>query len=333
VGGGEGNNIEATGTYATIAGGKNNQATGVYATIAGGYINEATASSATVGGGKSNVANGRYATVGGGNTNRATGDRATLGGGYNNIVMGEEATVAGGHGNTAAGECGSVGGGESNDADGKDAAIPGGYANTASGTCSFAAGNRAQAVHDGAFVWGDYSAFQNVSSTAVNQFIVRAKGGMWFGTTSSPSIPAGRFLNTSTGGYLSTGGTWTNDSDKHAKSEFKAVDPEEVLDKVSEMPITTWRYNAEDASVRHMGPMAQDFHAAFGLGDSDTAIATIDGQGVALAAIQGLRQELKARDARIVALETQNASLETRLAALEARMAEGGESGSPKAIE
>ncbi len=284
-----------------------------------------------MGGGKSNVANGRYATVGGGNTNKATGDRATVGGGYNNVVVGEEATVAGGHSNTAAGEGGAVGGGDSNHADGQNAAIPGGYANTASGTCSFAAGNRAQAVHNGAFVWGDYSEFNYITSTAENQFIVRAEGGMWFGKSSSPSIPAGRFLNTSTGGYLSTGGTWTNSSDKHAKSEFKEVDPEEVLDKVSEMPITTWRYNAEDASVRHMGPMAQDFHAAFGLGDSDTAIGTIDGQGVALAAIQGLRQELKARDERIVALETRNAALEIRLAALEARIAGGGESGSPKA--
>jgi len=62
-----------------------------------------------------------------------------------------------------------------------------------------------------------------------------------------------------------------------------------------------------------MGPTAQDFHAAFGLGEDDRHIATVDRRGVALAAIQGLSEELKARDAKIQALEVRLEKLERAL--------------------
>ena len=55
--------------------------------------------------------------------------------------------------------------------------------------------------------------------------------------------------------------------------------------------------------------VAQDFHAAFGLGDSDKAIGTVDETGVALAAIQGLNQKLNAKDAEIEALKQSVAEL------------------------
>ncbi len=61
-----------------------------------------------------------------------------------------------------------------------------------------------------------------------------------------------------------------------------------------------------------MGPMAQDFRAAFGLGVNDTSIVTVDADGVALAAIQGLNE-------RVVALEVDNRALRARLERLEAR--------------
>jgi trimeric autotransporter adhesin len=90
-----------------------------------------------------------------------------------------------------------------------------------------------------------------------------------------------------------------------------------VLNCVAKLPIQQWRFKAEPEGVKHVGPMAQDFRAAFGLGETPTAIATVDADGVALAAIQGLNQKLDERDAQIQVLKRQNESLEKRLKALE----------------
>jgi hypothetical protein len=76
-----------------------------------------------------------------------------------------------------------------------------------------------------------------------------------------------------------------------------------ILERVSKMPIQQWRFKAEAENVKHVGPMAQDFRAAFGLGAHETAIATVDADGVALAAIQGLNEVVKEKEARIATLE------------------------------
>jgi hypothetical protein len=93
-----------------------------------------------------------------------------------------------------------------------------------------------------------------------------------------------------------------------------------VLKAVASMPITTWNYKANDDSVRHMGPMAQDFHDAFGLGASETMIETIDPDGVALAAIQGLDQRMDDvvadKDAEIAELRAELAEVKAQLADL-----------------
>jgi hypothetical protein len=68
--------------------------------------------------------------------------------------------------------------------------------------------------------------------------------------------------------------------------------------------VSTWNYTAQDGSIRHMGPMAQDFRAAFGLGEDDTTISVVDEQGVALAAIQGLYGVVQRRSARIATQES-----------------------------
>ena len=74
-------------------------------------------------------------------------------------------------------------------------------------------------------------------------------------------------------------------SDRNAKENFTPVDAREVLNKVLALPVSRWNYK-EDKTQQHLGPMAQDFRAAFGLGPNDTSIATVDADGVALAAIQ-----------------------------------------------
>ncbi len=112
-------------------------------------------------------------------------------------------------------------------------------------------------------------------------------------------------------------------SAREAKQGFAPVDAAAILAKVAALPLSTWAYTNAPA-VRHLGPVAQDFHAAFGFGDDDKHVATVDADGVALAAIQGLHQLLQEKEARLAQLESaarakdaQIASLETRLTALE----------------
>jgi hypothetical protein len=82
-----------------------------------------------------------------------------------------------------------------------------------------------------------------------------------------------------------------------------------VLRKLAAIPVSTWNYKTQDTSIRHIGPMAQDFAAAFGVGEDDLHITTIDADGVSLAAIQGLYQIVQDKDQRIAQLESEVAQL------------------------
>jgi hypothetical protein len=101
-------------------------------------------------------------------------------------------------------------------------------------------------------------------------------------------------------------------SDRAKKANLAAVDARDVLAKVATLPITTWNYISQGPTVRHIGPMAQDFHATFGVGDDPTHINVVDAMGVILAAIQGLHQIVQEQDARLAALEARLAALEAR---------------------
>ncbi|GEM_PF-1817248 len=187
VGGGVQNTV--SGAAATVGGGGFNTASGEVATIGGGSFNTASGG-ATIGGGSGNVVTGTLATVGGGFWNVATADYATIGGGVANVVTATNATVGGGGGNAATGTGATVGGGEYNFASGVYATVPGGLVNAAEGEYSFAAGYRAKANHDGAFVWAD-STDADFESTAANQFAVRANGGALItGANDSPMLTA-----------------------------------------------------------------------------------------------------------------------------------------------
>ena len=109
--------------------------------------------------------------------------------------------------------------------------------------------------------------------------------------TSSPYLGP---LTMASGAYVTTGGTWTNASDRNLKENFTEIDDQDILNKISSLPITRWNYKTEATSTMHIGPMAQDFFATFGLGGSDKSISTIDPAGIALSAIKALNLNLNA---------------------------------------
>jgi hypothetical protein len=298
--GGSGNNSVTAGVYsATIGGGgfAANIVTDSGGTVAGGSGNRAGDNAgttldqlaATVGGGSGNVANGAYSVVGGGQSNTAGpgGSWMTVAGGYTNFAQADGATVGGGLNNTA------------NNA---YATVPGGRLNAATALYAFAAGRRAKAINQGAFVWGD-STDADVSSTGVNQFVARATGGFTFYPDASTTCTL-----TSVSGWSCIG-----ISDRNAKREFAAVDTRETLARLLDVPIQTWSYKGESAPVRHMGPMAQDFAAAYGLGADDKTINPLDANGVALAAIQALYELVNEKDIEIDALKMRLSKLEQKM--------------------
>ena len=142
-----------------------------------------------------------------------------------------------------------------------------------------------------------------------HQFIVRASGGVWLGAGSAVSIGPGHFIDTSTGAHLTDGGAWTNACDARLKDDFAPVDGAAVLEALARLPLASWRYKAEGPGIRHLGPTAQDFRAAFGLGADDRSITTVDAAGVALAAIQ----ELERRTRQLEALAREIQELRGRL--------------------
>jgi hypothetical protein len=320
IGGGGRNGVaNHAGSNATVGGGYGNTASGFGATIGGGYGNTASGQSATVSGGTENTASGNNGTVGGGWSNTASDTVDTVGGGWSNTASGGWSTVGGGESNLVTATHATIAGGYNITVTGDYAAVPGGANNAAPGDYSFAVGRGGNANHNGAFVWGD-STDADINSPAADTFIVRANGGIWFGATTvdfTPSISSTAFISTSTGAYLSTGGEWKNSSDRNKKENFEPVDGQDVLARLAEIPITTWNFKAEDPSVRHLGPMAQDFYAAFGLGDSDTSIGTLDADGVALAAIQALHEQNQDLQAENAELRGRVDDLEARLSALE----------------
>lgn len=78
---------------------------------------------------------------------------------------------------------------------------------------------------------------------------------------------------------------------------------QEILEKLAALPISTWNYRWDPPEVRHLGPMAQDFAAAFGLGTDDRSIHTIDASGVAMVAIQALYRRVADLEAALEALK------------------------------
>jgi len=277
----------APGHYSTAMG-QNTHAVGNYSTAMG--------SNATAGGlystamGENTNASGNYSTAMG---------EATTAAGHNSTALGYGTNASGSY-STAMGN-GSVASGTSSTALGEGTAANGlaatamGQDTIADGSVSTAMGsNVTTALHAGSFIYGDAASRSQVANTADNQFVVAAAGGVYFFTSCATTCTSGA-------GLAPGSGTWSSLSDRSAKTAVRPVDPREVLKKVAALPLNTWQYKTQEEKYRHMGPMAQDFYAAFHLGESDKGIDTVDADGVALAAIQGLNTLLAEGDAKAAA--------------------------------
>ncbi|MSU58560.1 MAG: hypothetical protein EXS35_10340 [Pedosphaera sp.] len=360
IGGGTNNNI-AFSHSATIGGGEGNtiQEYAQDATIGGGETNtiQYNADSATIGGGEGNTVqdNAYISTIGGGyvNTIQDMAYVSTIGGGERNTIQAGAfyATIGGGYGNTI-------------QANADYATIPGGYANTATnyafaagrrakavtlGAFVWADSQNADFVStssnqflvrasggvginttnpvvpltvEGSGAYNSIAAaaiaVRNTTANKTWEWHVLDDGKMQFADLGAGAT---RML-IDTNGNVSAN-TFTPTSDRHAKENFAAVSAQEILTKVAALPISRWNFK-QDARTPHLGPMAQDFYAAFALGTDDRHIATVDADGVALAAIQGLNEKVESgkqkAETRIQKLEAENTELKTRLEKLEQLM-------------
>jgi hypothetical protein len=176
----------------------------------------------------------------------------------------------------------------------------------------------------GTFVWSDGSAQASADTfynTANNEFAARATGGFRFRTnlagTTGCNLPAGS-------------GVFNCTSSRTTKANFEPVSGSDVLARVRSLPISTWNYVSEGGNVRHLGPMAEDFHAAFGLGTGSESIGVQDLASVSLAGVQALGEqtaelqaevaELRELRAEVDQLRAANRTLEQRLSAIEASL-------------
>lgn len=268
--------------HSTMATGTGSTAMGV-GTLASGPGGAIAMGSATVASGSSSTAMG-VGTVASGSSSIAIG-AATLASGSGSTAMGNT-TVASGFASTAMGTT-----------------------TTASGDYSTAMGWRASTnAKTGAFVYGDTSTFDVLLAPFNNTFTVRAEGGITFYSSS----------DLSTGVQLASGGgAWASVSDQNRKDNFRDEDGEAVLAKIAAMSIQSWNYRAQEPSIRHLGPTAQDFYASFGLGESELTITTIDIDGVNMLAIQALESRTADLKKEIASLRKQNTMLLRRLSELE----------------
>ena len=115
-----------------------------------------------------------------------------------------------------------------------------------------------------------------------------------------------------------SGNSFNVTSARASKENFRTISSAEVLERVAGLDISRWNYKVEGDAVDHIGPIAEEFHAAFGVGASAEQINMVDAAGVSLAAIQGLYERLEEKSDAVESLQAEKAELEDRLARLEA---------------
>ena len=329
----------AGGGYGNVAGGGSGTVVdSPFATVGGGGINTASGSLSTVGGGSENTASGRASTVGGGQRDVASGTDSTVAGGDDNAASGARSFVAGSNLNLASGNF-SMAAGRRARAVHLGSFVwsdpsPGDFPSDRTGQFKVRAGGGAEfhadgfgltAISNAAGVGG--AALQGrtehpngiaiyASSTSTDRALVLNNAGT--GDIIHAFNVGALRLRLENDGDLVIGGDYLQTSDRASKEAIRPVATDDVLRRLQQLPVYSWRYIDDQDAARHTGAMAQDFRAAFGYGDSSRHIAVVDAQGVALAAIKARAERNTELQQRQAALRAENAELAGRLAALEA---------------
>jgi hypothetical protein len=345
IGGGYYNELSTNSIYSTIAGGLGNLISvdaGESAIVGGSYHQIRTNSdNSFIGGGRENKINSIFGSIAGGNNNEifTNASYSTIGGGLRNTNTGAYASIPGGDHNVAstssfaaghrakATHTGSFVWADSTDAD-FSSTTPNQVRLRANGGAEIVSTSQTPLMLDGSNNGGTWLNVANTSTGGRNWSIISTGSGNGEGAGKLllRDTTQGVVMTLSTNGNVGIGtssptdklvvvnarcdgSSWINASDRNLKQDFAPVDTREVLEKVAALPVESWSYKAQPGE-KHIGPVAQDFKAAFGLGSDDTSIATVDEGGVALAAIKGLNEKVEEKEAKIQRLEARLAELE-----------------------
>ena len=342
----------ATASFATVGGGVGNTATGAFSTVAGGNYNSASGQQATVAGGYLHTASGVNAAVPGGFHDAAGGDLSFAAGTHaairNPVQAGNSGTCTSG---VNCGDYGTFIWADASTFSDFTSTGPNQFLIQANG--GMAINGTPVSHNDELTIYGngnggnnvDVDLFPHGATLGFELLVVGGSGtdptfrieetdgvsiflsrvaiaspsgfvGLNGGGTANP-LTVGTSTSDGNGAHLTAGGTWTNVSSRSFKEDFAAIDVSAVLAKVIAMPVQTWFYRSDHQEGRHMGPVAEDFAQAFGLGDNEKYIATLDESGVAFAAIQGLNQKVETEN---VALKLENTELRGKLDDVLARL-------------
>ncbi len=332
-----------TGHYSTVGGGSDNTAGDYFSTVGGGFGNTADGSRSTVGGGEGNTASLTYSTVCGGWNNRADGSYSTVPGGLENAALGH-ASFAAGH-DAKAIHNGSFVWNDQSITTGNDSLVSTGpnqfLIRAAGGVGIGTASPSAQLTVHGnvkidsagaGLIFPDgtkqissglsgHTATETVNLNAnylsgdgdAEGIFITSTGKVGIGNnTPLHPLVVGTDNTNGNKAYVSAGGVWTNASSRLFKEDFTPVDVRALLEQVAALSIMHWRYK-DESGVLHLGPVAEEFHTAFGLGSDAQHIGTVDADGVAFAAIQGLYLENQKKDRQIKHLEDRLSKLEHEL--------------------
>lgn len=354
VGGGSINS--ATAFESVVAGGANNAASGNASFVGGGTYNSVGFAYSTIGGGFSNRVTAQYAFVGGGGQNAISGSYANIGGGANNTAMGGYSAIPGGLNNTASGLSSLAAGSYAQAAHDHSFVWSDGFGSTpysSTGAYQFcvqagggvhlsadlsfdttyhhlsmtggnAAGylygsfaGLADGIHLGYNYYYDAAGTGHVANSSYATSRISAGFGqivMAISTTANAAPQTTRLLANASG--VTVYGTFNNSSDRNVKQDIAPINAADILDRVTRLPLSEWSYK-DDPQTRHIGPMGQDFYAAFNIGTDEKHIAPIDEAGVAFASIQALNKKVTDLSEQLERRDAENANLKTRLERLE----------------
>jgi trimeric autotransporter adhesin len=199
-----------------------------------------------------------------------------------------------------------------------------GYRSTANANYAVAIGHRASASgHTGAFVISDASTTDSTLATANNQFMARFAGGYRLFTNATRTV----------GVSLAAGGSaWATISDRNLKESIVWLDGEDVLQRLRNVPVASWSFVGTDAAVRNIGPMAQDWHAAFPLNPDSLTINQADFDGVNLAAIRALERRTSEQAEQLAEQAVRLRTLEAELQELRAMVRSLADRREPRSI-